>query len=173
MIRTVKGAVHAPRAFLEFMADPASERHIPELSSGKSLVLFCASAGRSALAAKTLKDMGCEKWRVSPADLAPWKRQAPRPNTSELASPRARISWQSGGGADDLHPPREDKHQHVLSGAVDTRSVFESGQWIISRCDDLGRQQLKKEPNHDDPACSSAASIGDALEGAVDGKDSR
>jgi rhodanese-related sulfurtransferase len=61
MIRTVKGAVHAPRAFLEFMADPATERHIPELSSGKSLVLFCASGGRSALAAKTLKDMGCEK----------------------------------------------------------------------------------------------------------------
>ena len=58
---TVKGAVHAPRAFLEFMADPASERHIPELSSGKRLVLFCASGGRSALAAKTLKDMGGEK----------------------------------------------------------------------------------------------------------------
>jgi rhodanese-related sulfurtransferase len=58
---TVKGAVHAPRAFLEFMADPASERHVPELSSGKRLVLFCASGGRSALAAKTLKDMGYEK----------------------------------------------------------------------------------------------------------------
>lgn len=58
---TVKGAVHAPRAFLEFMADPASERHLPELSSGKRLVLFCASGGRSALAAKTLKDMGYEK----------------------------------------------------------------------------------------------------------------
>jgi rhodanese-related sulfurtransferase len=58
---TVKGAIHAPRAFLEFMADPASERHLPELSSGKRLVLFCASGGRSALAAKTLKDMGYEK----------------------------------------------------------------------------------------------------------------
>jgi rhodanese-related sulfurtransferase len=58
---TVKGAVHAPRAFLEFMADPVSERHIPELSSDKRLVLFCASGARSALAAKTLKDMGYEK----------------------------------------------------------------------------------------------------------------
>ena len=82
---------------------------IPELSSGKSLVLFCASGGRSALAAKTLKDMGYEPVAHLPVDLAPWKRQAPRPNTSELASLRARISWQSGGGADDLHPPREDK----------------------------------------------------------------
>ena len=144
MIRTVKGAVHAPRAFLEFMADPATERHIPELSSGKSLVLFCASGARSALAAKTLKDMGYEPVAPLPVDLAPWKRQAPRPNTDEVASLRARISWQSGGGADDLHPPREDKHQHVLSGAVDTRSVFESGQWIISRCNDLGRQQLRE-----------------------------
>lgn len=58
---TAKGAIHAPRAFLEFMADPASERHLPELSSGKRLVLFCASGGRSALAAKTLKDMGYQR----------------------------------------------------------------------------------------------------------------
>lgn len=57
----VKGAVHAPRAFLEFMADPASERHLPELSNDKRLVLFCGSGSRSALAAKTLKDMGYER----------------------------------------------------------------------------------------------------------------
>ncbi len=54
----VRGAVNAPRAFLEFLADPASERHLPPLSPDNRLVLFCASGGRSALAAKTLKDMG-------------------------------------------------------------------------------------------------------------------
>ncbi|WP_046862928.1 rhodanese-like domain-containing protein [Microvirga massiliensis] len=54
----VKGAVHVPRGFLEFQADPTSPTHKPELGSGKRLVLYCASGGRSALAAKALKDMG-------------------------------------------------------------------------------------------------------------------
>jgi len=55
---TISGAVHVPRGFLEFIADPASERHMPELSNDKRLVVFCASGARSALAAKTLKEMG-------------------------------------------------------------------------------------------------------------------
>ena len=54
----ITGAVAAPRGFLEFIADPASPMHNPALSSGKRLVVYCASGGRSALAAKTLQDMG-------------------------------------------------------------------------------------------------------------------
>ena len=54
----IAGAVAAPRGFLEFIADPASPMHDPALSSGKRLVVYCASGGRSALAAKTLQDMG-------------------------------------------------------------------------------------------------------------------
>ena len=55
---TIAGAVAVPRGFLEFIADPASPMHNPALSSGKRLVIYCASGGRSALAAKTLQDMG-------------------------------------------------------------------------------------------------------------------
>ena len=51
-------AVHAPRGFIEFHADPNSPNHIKELSSGKRLMLYCASGNRSALAARTLKGMG-------------------------------------------------------------------------------------------------------------------
>ena len=54
----IAGAVAAPRGFLEFIADPASPMHNAALSSGKRLVIYCASGGRSALAAKTLQDMG-------------------------------------------------------------------------------------------------------------------
>lgn len=54
----VPGAVHAPRGFLEFHADPESPAHNPALGSGNRLVLYCGSGGRSALAAKTLHDMG-------------------------------------------------------------------------------------------------------------------
>lgn len=57
---TVPGSVHVPRGFLEFHADPESPAHNPALATGGRLVLFCASGGRSALAAKTLVDMGFE-----------------------------------------------------------------------------------------------------------------
>ena len=54
----IAGAVAAPRGFLEFIADPATPMHNAALSAGKRLVIYCASGGRSALAAKTLQDMG-------------------------------------------------------------------------------------------------------------------
>ena len=54
----IPGSVHVPRGFLEFVADPVSPMHKPELSSGRRLILVCGSGGRSALATKTLKDMG-------------------------------------------------------------------------------------------------------------------
>ena len=54
----IAGAVAAPRGFLEFIADPTSPMHNPALSAGKQLVIYCASGGRSALATKTLQDMG-------------------------------------------------------------------------------------------------------------------
>lgn len=54
----VAGAVHVPRGFLEFQADPTSATYKDELGQGRKLVLYCASGNRSALAAKTLKDMG-------------------------------------------------------------------------------------------------------------------
>ena len=56
----IAGSVHAPRGFLEFLADPESPMHNEVFSSGKRLVLYCASGGRSALAAKTLQDMGLD-----------------------------------------------------------------------------------------------------------------
>ena len=57
----IPGAEPAPRGMLEFYADPESPYHKAVFASGKTLLLYCASAGRSALAARTLKDMGLEK----------------------------------------------------------------------------------------------------------------
>ena len=54
----IAGSVAAPRGFLEFIADPSSPMHDPALAAGKTLVVYCASGGRSALATKTLQDMG-------------------------------------------------------------------------------------------------------------------
>jgi rhodanese-related sulfurtransferase len=71
---TVKGSVHASRGFLEFHADPASPMHKPELTSGKKLVLFCGSGGRSALAAKTLKGMGIENVAHVGGGFGAWQK---------------------------------------------------------------------------------------------------
>lgn len=54
----IPGAYHAPRGMLEFWADPESPYHKPVFASGKRLVLFCAAGWRSALATKTLQDIG-------------------------------------------------------------------------------------------------------------------
>ena len=51
----LKGAVHVPRGFLEFQADPTSPTHQPEFGGDKKLVLYCGSGNRSVLGAKTLK----------------------------------------------------------------------------------------------------------------------
>jgi rhodanese-related sulfurtransferase len=54
----IAGAVHVSRGMLEFRADPESPYHDKNFTRGKTLILYCASGGRSALAAKLLKDMG-------------------------------------------------------------------------------------------------------------------
>ena len=54
----VKGARHVSRGLLEFRADPESPMHDPAFQKDKTIILYCASGGRSALAGKTLKDMG-------------------------------------------------------------------------------------------------------------------
>ena len=58
----VEGAVHIPRGMLEFWLDPESIYFKEgKLDLDKEMVLFCAGGLRSALAAKTLKDMGFDK----------------------------------------------------------------------------------------------------------------
>lgn len=68
----IPGSVHAPRGFLEFMADPEGPMHVPALALGKRLVLYCASGGRSALATKTLMDMGIRNICHVAGGLAAW-----------------------------------------------------------------------------------------------------
>ena len=54
----VAGAVHHPRGMLEFRADAETPYHDKNFSKEKTVILYCASGGRAALAGKVLKDMG-------------------------------------------------------------------------------------------------------------------
>ena len=58
----VENSQHIPRGMLEFWLDPESIYFKEgKLDLKKEMVLFCAGGLRSALAAKSLKDMGFEK----------------------------------------------------------------------------------------------------------------
>ena len=58
----VENSHHIPRGMFEFWMDPNSPYFQQgKLDQNKEMVLFCAGGLRSALAAKSLKDMGFEK----------------------------------------------------------------------------------------------------------------
>ena len=58
----VQGAHHIPRGMLEVYLDPNSPVfQNGQLDQDKEFVLFCAGGVRSALAVKSLKDMGYQK----------------------------------------------------------------------------------------------------------------
>lgn len=54
----LKGALNVSRGMLEFRADPEAKSYDPEFRKDRPLILYCASGGRSALAGKTLQEMG-------------------------------------------------------------------------------------------------------------------
>jgi rhodanese-related sulfurtransferase len=54
----IPGALHIPRGLLEFQADPGSPAFNPHLNQTTKIIINCASGGRSALAGKTLQEMG-------------------------------------------------------------------------------------------------------------------
>ncbi|MBV8920217.1 rhodanese-like domain-containing protein, partial [Bradyrhizobium sp.] len=55
------GAVNVSRGMLEFRADQDSPYHDKNFSKDKTVILYCGSGGRAALAGKTLRDLGYDK----------------------------------------------------------------------------------------------------------------
>jgi len=72
----VPDAVHAPRGMLEFWFDPESPYHRDVFAQDdKTYVFFCAAAWRSALATKTLQDMGMKNVAHIEGGFSAWKEQ--------------------------------------------------------------------------------------------------
>ena len=69
----IPGAVHAPRGMLEFWFDPSSPYHREVFTQGKDFVLFCAAGWRSALAARTLMEMGVQRVSHIEGGFEAWK----------------------------------------------------------------------------------------------------
>ena len=88
----IPGAVHAPRGMLEFWVDPTSpyfHKAFEAVQQGQPMVLFCAAGWRSALAAKTLLEMGFADvahidggftaWKAAGAPVAEKAKPEPKP----------------------------------------------------------------------------------------------
>ena len=69
----IPGAMHAPRGMLEFWVSPDSPYTKEIFGEDREFVLCCAGGMRSALSAKTLKDMGMEKISHIETGLGGWQ----------------------------------------------------------------------------------------------------
>lgn len=82
----VPGSFHCPRGMLEFWIDPESPYHKPVFAEDKTFVFFCAGGWRSALAARTAREMGLKPVAHIGGGFSAWKEAggpveavAPRP----------------------------------------------------------------------------------------------
>ena len=55
---TIKDAIHIPRGLIEFKLSPDSPNNPVNIDNDTNILVYCAGGFRSALAAKTLSDMG-------------------------------------------------------------------------------------------------------------------
>jgi rhodanese-related sulfurtransferase/2-polyprenyl-3-methyl-5-hydroxy-6-metoxy-1,4-benzoquinol methylase len=69
---TIPGAVHVPRGLVEFLADPSSPDCLDELTGRPTVLVYCASGRRSALAAETLRQVGHQSVAHLTGGIAAW-----------------------------------------------------------------------------------------------------
>ena len=70
----IPGSIHVTRGLLEFQADPESPVYNEALSPERRIILYCGTGGRSALAAKTLMDMGFTDVASLAGGYAAWRK---------------------------------------------------------------------------------------------------
>ena len=94
----IPGAFHAPRGMLEFWVDPASPYHKPALYQPDTrYVLFCAAGWRSALAARTMVEMGIAQVAHVHGGFSAWKEAgAPVADKPAAAKPATEPPAQAG-----------------------------------------------------------------------------
>ncbi|ABP35069.1 rhodanese-like domain-containing protein [Polynucleobacter asymbioticus] len=84
----IPNALHAPRGMLEFWVDPDSPYYKPIFGEGKRLILYCASAWRSALATEILQKMGVPNVCHLAGGFNAWKK-ASLPTVEKASKPHS------------------------------------------------------------------------------------
>ena len=81
------------RGMLEFWIDPESPYHKPLFAEDKRFIFFCAGGWRSALAAKTAKEMGIENVAHVEGGFGAWKKAG---GPAEPPKPRGEGTGKTG-----------------------------------------------------------------------------
>ena len=84
----IPNAFHAPRGMLEFWVDPDSPYYKPIFGEDKQLILYCASAWRSALSTQTLQRMGVPNICHLEGGFTAWKK-AQLPTVEKASKPHS------------------------------------------------------------------------------------
>lgn len=71
----IGGALRAPRGMLEFYADPSTPYHLEEFRKDRRIVLYCSAGSRSALAARTLQELGYDDVAHLEGGITKWKEE--------------------------------------------------------------------------------------------------
>lgn len=71
---TIPGAIASSRGMMEFHIDPESPDHKPAFNQDKTYIFYCASGGRSALAAQVAMDIGLSPVVNLTGGVAAWKK---------------------------------------------------------------------------------------------------
>ena len=71
---TIPDAVASSRGMMEFHIDPESPAHKPAFNQDKTYIFYCASGGRSALAAQVAMDMGLSPVVNLTGGVAAWTK---------------------------------------------------------------------------------------------------
>ena len=82
----IPGAFSCPRGMLEFWIDPDSPYAKPVFAEPKRFVFYCASGWRSALAAKTVQDMGLANVAHVGGGYTAWKQAG---GATEIPQPKS------------------------------------------------------------------------------------
>ena len=88
----ITGAVQVPRGLLEFVADPASPKHNPELDPERRVIVYCRSGTRAALATPPSRHSGSRTSPTSRAASAPGRKPAFQPTSTTRTSRASRRS---------------------------------------------------------------------------------
>lgn len=70
----IAGAIHVPRELLKFLADPTSPSHRPGMHPGVRTIVYGATGAGSALAVRTLRELGYVDVTHLEGGIAAWKR---------------------------------------------------------------------------------------------------
>jgi len=70
----IAGAVASSRGMIEFHIDPKCPAHKPEFNQDKTYIFYCASGGRSAMAAVVAMEMGLSPVVNLTGGVSAWKK---------------------------------------------------------------------------------------------------